>query len=350
MSYLFEDPSGAKPIVGRIVLLRENREPKMAFRVLHVLFEKRQFIARRVRNYKDQNVLELKKEYTAVERVRETNLPNPMLNPEERVAIDELKEFAPSSAVTAPQPSDFSRSDELPLVTPTPSATPSVEAELENQSAPLPTLSEKDELDELDSAQLNEEPEEKPENSKKYERIQSEDEVRTIDDIESMDQENQALWGQFGMIRALNYNGEFVYYPAGGLKYGITLGRMLFVSKAKVQDTLTLELSAMMFRVQGYYTEETLDSYTVGSGVASLRYTVLMSENLGFFVYGGYNPRRVITSGDEGGAVHDNAMSNLGQPQVAAGVGLVFRLGPGWEARIDAGLDTLVAMGVGIRF
>ena len=270
---------------------------------------------------------------------------------EDQTAVNELKPLAPANSPDFHPGSDFVRSDELP--TPAPSG--AVPLELDSP-APLPsptpsavpTLAEPDELAALDSAALNEEPKApaKPEKRKK-ERIEADEEVRTIDEIETIDQDSQAIWGQFGLVRALNYDGAFVYYPAAGFRYGITLGRMLFVSRAKAQDTLTLELSAMAFRITGYLSDDTIDSYTVASGVASLRYTILTSDLMGIFAYAGYNPRRVIANS---GDVRDQATGNLQQPQAAAGLGVIFRLGPGWEARIEGGVDTLIAMGIGLRF
>ena len=381
-TYLFEDASAAKPRVGSILLLKFGEEPVMAFRVLRTYAQNRQFIARRVRRYHKHEMLEENQSYTALERVSEIPVPGHMsYTTEEERDINELQQGMDLGAAAWRNEAqgfsrgDFYRSDELPSQL--------REAELERhreqgnldeeldgggddrnpQGEGLPDTDDYD--PELDAG-TSPPPRSGPPDNDEFEGPAIQRAVRrpwrgdddddsgptSIEEADPIDRDHHALTMQLGFLHNLNSEEKPVYFTGIGLRYGLTLGRMLLLSRPKLQDSLTLEGSAFLYKIANYTQDD--DAYTVMPLIGTVRYTVMTSDHFGFFFYGGIGknlvtPTAFPENADADALTQGEAVEILTRPVTAAGAGLLFKLGPGWEIRADVGLD-MIATGLMLRF
>ncbi len=369
-AYLFDDPTGAKPVVGRIMLLKKDLEPIMAFRILRTFAENKQFIAKRVRRYGNHEDLTLNESLTALERVNEIPLPGSMNYSTEDVQdmkeLTEGSELDGAGAFPAPRGApDFFRSDDMTPPAPSPSAAPQPEipdapapvasppAEEEKRAPaeePLPDTEEYDaELDAGSSPSPNGKPSDRI--AGRVSRNEDDEEVYDpsalqIEEVDPIDINRHALAGQFGFFKNLTSAGLPTYFTGGGVRYGLTLGKMILLSRPKLQDDFTIEGGIFMYRINGYANET--DSFSVLPLVATARYTIHTSENFAIFFYGGVMKNQASNTGPEGDTTADS-LATLRTPVTSAGGGMIFRLGPGWEARADLGMD-MIAMGLVVRF
>jgi hypothetical protein len=88
---------------------------------------------------------------------------------------------------------------------------------------------------------------------------------------------------------------------------------------------------------------------------AAIRYTVMTSGDLGFFGYAGVMYTFIVGSflgsPDDSDAVNlfNLSQEELGSLGIMGGVGLIYRFGPRWNLRADAGWDR-IAVSVMLRF
>jgi hypothetical protein len=158
-----------------------------------------------------------------------------------------------------------------------------------------------------------------------------------------IERHHQQISGEFGFLRNNSVGGSTGggYYIAGGFRYGLTVGRMLFVKRANAQDSITLEGGAFIYKILA----ENNDAYTVVSFIPTLRYNIVLSDNFGIFFYGGAMINRVAAATN----ATDAGLESLTSILPAGGGGLIFQLGPNWDVRVDAGIDMLSA-GLMLRF
>src|SRR5690606_3143258 len=134
------------------------------------------------------------------------------------------------------------------------------------------------------------------------------------------------------------------YFSAGGLRYGLTVGKQLLLSQTRLQDDLTVEGGVFFYSVNDYTGPDSGDSFSVMSAVGTLRYTILTSETFGIFFYGGLMRNNATSTGEDLDTQED-ALIALSGFTPAVGGGMLFRMGPGWELRTDLGAD-MIAMGL----
>ena len=404
-SYLFDDSSDARPMVGRIILLKDGDENVMAFRVIRTFDLEKQFIAKKVRAYGSHRALDLGRELTAIERTQETTLPThsefsadeakdqtelmegmdegkvnpdffggaggepaPTPSPEAPAAKTTTDESldaldspeAPSQAKTQPETAAIEKpkaeaakanDDELAALDDPAEASKVAQLDDQEKAKPLPApMKEDPELDLADRGGA-------PAPSKAQPSENEDDDVVVdpgsllVDDVDPIDLYFHGLTAEFGFLKNNSATGTSTYFSAAGLRYGLTLTHMLFAKSPHVQDSLTLEGGAFHYQVQGYMVSDATngtDGFSVTPLIGTLRYTLFVSESTAIFFYGGqvYNIAKangpVFASNTQGEAL-------LGGMQTAAGGGLIFRLGPGWEARADLGMD-MFAFGMMLRF
>lgn len=312
-AYLFKDPLQAKPMVGRIILLKQGGQPVMAFRVLRTFPERSEFIAKRVRRYGDKNTLEVGANYRVLERISEyaTPLP-PNLDDEADIADldrggDGYSDFN-SAKVDKPEKSSQTLDDELLM-----DANPQPKSETQRTLTP----SEEDQI--------------------------SRTVAYVADDVEPHDRHRHALSAEFGFLQNRSIAGASQLFHGGGMRYALTLGKSVFFNRSTVTDSIAAEGGMFWYSVSGYQTPD--DSYTVFPLVATLRYNVFPSDVVGIFFYGGIMDNYVPIDASSTA----KAVAALSGIVPAAGAGLIFHLGPHWDARIDAGID-MFASGLMIRF
>ena len=304
----------------------------------------------------------------------ETDLPNdyaPTADDAKEVAsLTQNQSESPGGldpAAVSPK-ADFYRSDDAPQSATVPP--PSTADDLPT-GPPPPAAEAKDSLGDLPDGQPDATTVPLP-NTKKYDAeldigtspksgrastgLSESDQIQMAEDIEPMDPTRNTISAEFAFVNMINNAGSHVYKQGEGIRYGLMLGRMLFLNRPSVQDELTLEAGAFTYTVPGY--SDPTDSFTVIPLTFDLKYTILTSETFGIFFYGGEEFNLLGSSTITGlenststptGTVAQNIITNLTTPRVAVGAGLVFRLGPGWEARAQFGAE-MIAMGLSIRF
>lgn len=299
---LFEDPTNNEPRPGKVLLIKRAGEDVAAVRVLRNRDGK--FIAKIVLKMKE---IELNQEYRAIkklgEKVREKL--KAMTQPiDETIRDEELaKEIDPNDA-------ELDRGIAKPAKKVKP---------VKKSDGDLERL----EISEDDLADYN------------TDFAKSED--------SEIDPYNHALSMQLGLLNNGRADGGTARYTALGLRYGYTFARKLLFDKPSTQDQLTLELGAFYYKITGYQTLS--DEVTVFPFLFNGRYSVYLNEWFAVFLYGGVAKNNVTIS--QGTVPAGTA--NLSRTRPMAGLGALFKLGPGWSIRGDFGMDML-ALGAMLKF
>lgn len=338
--YLLEDVSDAQTRLGKILLLRRESNLVMAFRVIKLYPEKKQFAAKRVRRYGDIHVLDPDESYMALEKVGDVTLPPPTAQDKADLKeLEGLEGISPAAGGAAANP-------ETAPVTGVPS-TPAAPAATANSAGPETEAQPFDA--ELDSS-TTPPPEGATDSEASTSKRASEDEEDplahlgvTIDEVNPLDPNKQWLTGAFGFFRNSTPQGSGAYFAGGGVRYAFTLGKMLFLRRAHAQDSIAAEAGVFYYKIINFQT--TNDAYEVMPLIGTARYTINFSENFGIFFYAGIVQNNVTRS--SGGTEEVKAVLNAAFP--AAGGGILFRVGPNWDARVDLGIDQ-ASLGLVLRF
>lgn len=334
--YLFETAEGNSAHTGRILLLKKNAEPVMAFRVLKLYPSLKQIAAKRVKRYGPAQVLEPGETYDAIEKISDIVPPPPTAKDQA-----DLKELEKGMPGTAPLPS-------APPVTPGPISTPSPETVGAPTPGAMPHLEVKAYDAELDAGSSPPPSDAEP-HSQDADFIHSFDEdlspsVLTVNEIHPFDINHHWFSGTFGAFRNNGPSGDALYFAGGGLRYGYSLGKMLALDRPNIQDSLVAELGVFLYKLVNFVPNRS-DAYTVVPLILTLRYNIQFGENLGLFFYGGIVKNSVVATSQETG----DAVAALNSLIPAIGTGLLFRVGPNWDARIDLGFDVF-GLGLVLRF
>jgi len=313
--YLLEDNTGGNPVIGRILLLKKESDPVMAFRVLKQYPEKKQLAAKKLRRYGTYHILDDGSGYLAVEKVSDLAPPPP--TEQDNADLRELE--GPPSNLPLPPASTGTAPNVLPF-----------DPELDAGTTPTPPKSPDagDKDDEDDEENLE------PQLG------------MIIDEVQPLDIHRHWLSGQFGFFRnnAPPSSGGVIYLQAGGLRYGFTLSKMLFLRRARIQDSVALEAGAFLFKAVPY--EASLnDAYTVMPLLGTVRYNINLGDSFGVFFYGGIMQNFVLSSVNG----TDANIAALNSTTPAGGAGLMFQIGPSWDVRVDLGID-VIGTGLMLRF
>jgi len=348
--YLFETPSQEPLHVGKLILLRQSDLPVMAFRVLKDYPEKNQFAAKWMRRYRNIPQIEPKQQYLAVEKLADRNAPP--LTEQDRAELKEiesdslppppdqgapLEEAKPAPNSTPPTTSDGS--DTTSGKTPgAASGAPSYDADLDATTTPPP----KNNVESTLGSELT------PADEQELDDLKS----ITAEELVPLDRDKNGVTVGFGFFRNNASTADQSSGYLGGLdiKYAHTLRQYLYFKRKNLQDSLMLEGGFGYYKLISYAAQN--DSYTVVPFTVTLRYNLLFNENFGTFGYIGLNKNFVAASAAassaDSGAVQE-AARQLNSFNPAIGVGVLFRVGPSWYIRMDAGYD-LIGVALLLRF
>jgi len=319
-TYLFENLAEVPPSEGRILLLKKNEKPIMAFRVLKRYEDRKQIVAKRVHRYGEIQVLEIGGSYNAIEKTADLKAEPLVQTAQDKADLNELEKAGGSEGLPdSPGGKAPNKAD-------------SFDPELDAASSPKPAP-DPAQADALGMKTLDE---------------GDEDESKigiSVEEVNPLDPNSQWLTAGFGYLTNYGASPAFQYYKAGGVRYGITLGQMLFLKRPHVQDSLVLEAGAYFYKAINVVGPSANDAYNVVPIIGTLRYNLLFGENFGIFIYGGLMKNFVVSSNMPDPTVLVNLASTL----PAAGGGLLFRVGPGWDLRADLGFD-FIGMSLLLRF
>jgi hypothetical protein len=308
--YLFDDVAESKTRLGKILLLRRDDESVMAFRVMRLYEDKKQFAAKRVRRYGEVRKLEPGDSFTAIEKIGDLTPPPP--TNQDNADLKELES----------NPGDPT----IPPTAPSPEVQP-YDSDLDSGTSPP-------ESGGVDSDGSHGSP-------STHEEEEDEDPSRfgmAIDEVTPIDHHYQWLSGSFGY-----FNNAGSYFAGGGLRYGLSLGKMIFLRRSHLQDSFAIEGGVFYYKIINFMSRG--DAYGVVPLIGTARYNIMLGENFTLFFYGGIMQNFVteVSGGDE------ETQRALQAYLPAAGGGMLFRVGPSWDARVDLGYD-MVGLGLVLRF
>ncbi len=333
--YLFSDVTEAKPRPGRILLLREGDQQAMAFRVLKTYPEKKEFAAKRVKTYDGKATIDLDRNFMAIEKLSDVPLPPPTL--QDQQDLKELEDSATPKPAQAPETVPMDNQGLLPDDINTGTKTDSGKDNLSLYPEILPFDPD------LDGGSSP-----TPEGTKPEEVFEpsydGEDDHRlslTAEEVNQIERTNHGASLQLGFFRNGTPQGQSQYFKGGGLRYGYTPAKMMLLRLPQVQDSITLEGGAFFYKVLA----KNNDGYSVLAFNTTVRYNIILNEDYGVFFYGGLT-RNQVTSSAQG---REDMLTALSSSFPAGGGGLLFRIGPHWEARLDIGIDMMTG-GLMLRF
>lgn len=328
--YLLEITTDELPYVGKILLLKKDDESVAAFRVLKLYDDKNQVAAKKVKTYPNQVAPEAGEDFTAVEKV--SDLVTPPQSIEDTADLKEL-EAAPSAAAPA------SASDQ-PAAAPSPNVVPAEESDEPPQPKPV-TKPYDAELD----AGTSPDPASDPSAGKDEDGSSL---AVAVDEIKPIDPHKNWLTAGGGFVTTPLNSGALGFYQASAfvVRYGLTLNNTMLLKGPTAQDSLAIEGSLFFDTINNYASSTSTESYSLMPIVLALRYTISFTQNLGVFFYGGVLQGTVLSAVNESPTTNIN---NLKATLPAAGGGLIFGIGPNWDARLDIGFDAIAA-GLMLRF
>ena len=342
--YLFEVTQGEIPAPGRIVLLKKDKTPVMAFRALKAYPEKRQFAGRKLRVYEGYSELNSGEAYLAIEKLSDVSSFG--TTQDDRAELNELEGIdkptgtSPDTGAATGQDAGDTNGTGAPLDESTQAPTQEeidrelgplldYDPELDSESSPPPNGAVDSTNEKGISAEFTPEGPLEPE---------LDETGMSVEEVTPLQPNPHSMTGSFGFFR----NGEGSSFPAGGARVSFRLNKLLFFSKPLLQDELSAEVGLFLYKA--IFTQN--DVFTVFPLIFTGRYTVHTSEDLSLFLYGGVMKNIAIPAGTVYTIETYNSLVALIH---AVGAGLLFRIGPSWEARVDIGYDML-GLGLVIGF
>lgn len=326
--YLFEDLDALAPPPGRIILVRRDDQNVLAFRVIRSYGDRQQFAAAVVRIY-ELGAVEIGDRLTGIYKIRDLSdsfddvegFEDELNEVEdaEGIAISEGEEesypdIEDEDVAEEPEPRDL---PELPSVM-------AYDPDLDAGSSPPPLGAVDSETQDIDLA--------------------SDFNPYAVDEIRPFDTDRHWLSANIGFFKNSTSNDQQNgMYSGAGLRYAYMVGRQVLVDTPLVQDSFAAEIGLANYTVANF--EDETDSYSVLPIHATLRYNLLLQEDLSAFLYGGILKNQVLSS-VEGTAQAESSLSSF---LPALGAGLMFRIGPKWHIRADVGMD-LIGGGLVLRF
>lgn len=334
---LLEDINSSSPRPGRVLLLKDGDKEVAAIRVLKSYEDKipQRFAAKIVIRFSNDGEV-ISKQYRALRKLgdRVTQL---VKEADAKAGILDMNRVKSDEALANEIPPDDS---ELDRGIPKPAEKkPETEPATTTENKQPPPLFTKDgiEIDDL----TNEDPSQ--DNSLMDELGDSTHKGPVL-----LDPFRHGVSIQYASYRAIGYNAtDRNYfnktYSAVALKYSFTAANRLFFKTLSLQDQLSFDLTGMYFSIVEYF--KTGDAVQVFPILLNARYTLLVSENFGFFVYAGV--KRNFVSYDDPDLT--TAVEQLQTTGRFFGGGVQLRIGPQWALRADIGTEGF-AVGATLRF
>ena len=141
------------------------------------------------------------------------------------------------------------------------------------------------------------------------------------------------------------------YFGGFDMKYGRTIKSLIYLKKKDIQDSFVIEGALGYYRVLNFVGTFTNDAYSVLPITLTARYNVVFGQDITIFGYVGINKNFLLTSsqGSADPGSFQTAQNQLGSVLPAVGIGMLFRIGPGWYIRFDGGLDQ-IGLGLTLRY
>lgn len=332
--YLFDSPT-VIPKTGNLILVYDDSKPAMAFRVLKNDDEKKQFVGKRVRRYDGTGDLELKKNYSSIEKIGELITPPPAL---QKPPVANINEDLDNSALPPPQaesPNKVAATETSALEPPennTVEENPTQAADFKEPEKTDPELDESASIKELDQID-KETPKDDLEEPEEIEY----DEQTRIDPFNNLFSVTTGFFGN---------SSNFSTSPYLSNGFSISFAKVLitdaFISEKAVQDSLSLEGGIINYSILNK--DRKNDRYSLLPFYGNLFYQLHLSRTFTMNAYAGIQ-FNYMTSADNPG----DSLETLQGLQPNFGVGAFFSLGPQWYFRADIGWDRITG-GLSIKW
>ena len=387
--YLLQKSTPGMPEVGRILLLKDEDEPLMAFRVVKVYDKWPVIAAKKIRAYSsDFRHLPRGEIFNAVEKLADIDFdrtrieaaPDAQAIAAAPAGVEGAKDSATGVELAEVEAAEKASREGLPDAAggetvakaaapqrpplpatlpfdpvldggPTPGERPSDERKLSEDEVlgdkgALAALDGNDDvLNDAEARALAANPRLKSGLGLNSEEFGSDpaDMALIAEEVNGFDIFRSSLSLGFGYFKNVGATGAAISPAGAQLRYGYNLGNMLLLKRAAYQDSLTLEGGLQLYKLTNYAVNN--DAYTVLPINLGLRYNIYFSSNTAIFLYGGLTKSNVMETAN-GSA---EAVAILGGFIPSAGGGLLIRVGPHWEVRADIGID-MQALGLVLRF
>lgn len=317
---LFEDSAESRPRPGRILLIKDGNSEIAAVRVLKNYPGR--FAGKVVLPFTEPQT---DAEYRALKKLGEKIIT--MIKEREKRGkdLDAARSDEDLAKEVAPDDNELDRG----IPAPKPKTKGKPEGQPAGESGPKPLFTR--EGTEIDA-----------------ENIEISDEEEALADLSvqedlPLEPYRHAVSLEFGQLNNVDKSNAPTSYSALGFRYAFNFWRAALFRKKSFQDMFTLELGLFYYVINDFLT--TGDSVTVYPLVGTFRYTFLIGENLGLFLYAGFMKNNV---GQSSGGISSNT-AILTKSVSALGAGVTLKIGPAWAARLDFGTD-LFGIGAVLKF
>jgi hypothetical protein len=151
-----------------------------------------------------------------------------------------------------------------------------------------------------------------------------------------------SITAQYALMNNLDSKGSLTNYNSAGIRLGITPLKRILLRGPKIQDSLSVDVGLFYYTITAF--ESANDQLTLLPLVGAARYSLNFGPTFTVFGYAGALRQYVMVNA----GTFTAAMEPLQNVRLAAGGGLMIRLGPGWFVRSDLGVEML-SVGVSLR-
>jgi hypothetical protein len=318
---LFDDATDNKPRPGKVLLLKAGDEEISAIRVLKNYPGK--FAAKVILPFKET---QLDTEYRALKKLGDKIIAL-IKEREKGKDLDAMKTDEDLAKEVDPDDNELDRG--------IPSPAPNSKKKVKKTAAPKDP-NKPQPLWDKDGNELS------PDNIEVKDEDEPYADLSVQEDL-PLEPLRHAITAQYAQIRNVDNGNNAAQYSGFGIRYAFNFARMVLLHRRTLQDMLSLEASAFYYSISGF--NVSTDSYTVIPIIGTLRYNLLVGENLDFFLYGGLLKNNVSQSG----ATDNSGTVLLGTTKAALGGGAMVKIGPAWAIRLDFGTD-LFGVGAVLKF
>ncbi len=326
--YLFESKK-VTPKTGNLILLYDQDQPVMAFRVLKNEADENRFVAKRVRRYGNIVNLILNREYVSIEKTGVRIPPPPVTAPVETEAANITESTDPKA-----DPETTSETTDPTLVPPAEDSTQKTEGEAATEEAPAQAPETNDpELDRNETEKLNQiEKEQAPTEADESENIDviEYDEYKRIDPLNNM----FTIFGGF-LGNSSNFDTSVYLSNGVGVSYTRVLFRDVFFDGRTPQDAFAFEGGLEQYSIS--QKDSANDRYSLLPFYGNLVYQLHLNQTFALTAYGGLQFNYMLSTSSPG-----ESLDSLQGFQPNFGFGFLYCMGPQWYFKFDIGWDKIV--------
>ncbi len=315
--WLFENLANTNIKVGKIILLKQDKEDIAAIRILKNYSGK--FAAKVVL---PMQPLKADSEYRAIKKLGD-KIVALIKEREKRIEeLDKIKTDEDLAQEVSPDDAELDR------------GIPKPQENLPDKKDGDDKTKEKPKAEPIfnkDGSEISQESIELQDEDEIYADIMAQDEL-------PIEPYHHVLSAQYAILQNVDRDNKAASYTGLGGRYAYNVVNKPFFSRRTLQDLFSLEVGLFYYTIVGF--QNLNDSVTVMPFIGTARYGLLLGDNFTLFGYAGFIKNNASADFD---------VSLLSTTNLALGAGTMIKIGPGWAARLDYGND-LFAIGLVLKF